>query len=248
MSVINTQAVVLKALKFKENDIILTLFTRNYGKVSAIARGAQKPKSRLMATSQVFSYNNYVLRKQNDMYVVYQSESIKSFYNIATDFDAFSYASFIMKLVEGVLVEGQTNNRLFVLLVRTLFLYSEGVDNPKFILDAFIVKFLDYTGFKPNVDACTSCSSTNYRKAVFSISDGGIVCDKCIKKQENYLKIDQTTIRLMQYILKNDIIDINKAEVAKVLVDELFFLLKKYLINYFEYINFKSIDMLKNLT
>ena len=52
----------------------------------------------------------------------------------------------------------------------------------------------------------------------------------------------------MQYILKNDIIDINKAEVAKVLVDELFFLLKKYLINYFEYINFKSIDMLKNLT
>ncbi|MFR4807978.1 MAG: hypothetical protein ACLT9Y_02775 [Peptostreptococcus anaerobius] len=68
------------------------------------------------------------------------------------------------------------------------------------------------------------------------------------KKTKNYLKIDQTTIRLMQYILKNDIIDINKAEVAKVLVDELFFLLKKYLINYFEYINFKSIDMLKNLT
>lgn len=41
MSVINTQAVVLKALKFKENDIILTLFTRNYGKVSAIARGSK---------------------------------------------------------------------------------------------------------------------------------------------------------------------------------------------------------------
>ena len=248
MSVINTQAVVLKAVKFKENDIILTLFTRNHGKISAIARGAQRPKSKLMATSQVFSYNNYVLKKQNDMYVVYQSESIKSFYNIARDFDAFSYASFIMKLVEVALVEGQTSSRLFVMLVRTLFIYSEGVSDAKFILDAFILKFLDYTGFRPNVESCTHCHGLEYSRAVFSIQDGGIVCEKCKPDLENYLKIDQTTIRLMQYILKNDIIDINKAEVSKILVDELFFLLKKYLINYFEYINFKSIDVLKSLT
>src|SRR3712207_2154496 len=233
MSVINTQAVVLKSVKFKENDIILTLFTRNYGKISAIARGAQRPKSKFMATSQVFSYNNYVLKRQNDMYVVYQSESIKSFYNIAMDFDAFSYASFIMKLVEAALVEGQTSSRLFVMLVRTLFIYSEGVSDAKFILDAFILKFLDYTGFRPNVESCTHCHGLGYSRAVFSIQDGGIVCEKCKPDLENYLKIDQTTIRLMQYILKNDIIDINKAEVSKILVDELFFLLKKYLINYF---------------
>lgn len=248
MSVINTQAIVLKTLKFKENDVILTLFTRNYGKISAIARGAQRHKSKLMSTSQIFSYNNYVLKKQNDMYVVYQSENIKSFYNIATDFDAFSYASFMAKLTEGIIVEGQTNNRLFVLLVRTLFLYSEGVKDPKFIFDAFILKFLDYTGFRPNVDSCTRCSDSDYAYALFSVADGGIVCKKCIEKTDEYIKIDQTTIRLMQYILKNDIIDISKAEVARVLVDELFFLLKKYLVNYFEYINFRSIDILKSLT
>src|SRR3712207_2043443 len=172
MSVINTQAVVIKAVKFKENDIILTLFTRNHGKISAIARGAQRPKSKLMATSQVFSYNNYVLKKQSDMYVVYQSESIKSFYNIARDFDAFSYASFIMKLVEAVLVEGQTSSRLFVMLVRTLFIYSEGVSDAKFILDAFILKFLDYTGLRPNVESCTHCHRLEYSRAVFSVQDG----------------------------------------------------------------------------
>lgn len=247
MIVLNTQGIVLKSLKFNDNDLMLTIFTRKYGKVSAVARGAQRQKSKFLSSSQVFSYNNYTLRKQKNIFVVYQSDNIKSFYNISLDFDAFSYSSFITKLVETNIVEGQPNNRLFELLTKTLFLLSEKIDNKKMVLNVFLLKFIDYLGYRPIVERCTICGKTEYKYAVFSTDDGGIVCNKCVEKEKKYIKIDQTTISLMQYILNNDIIVCNKAEVSKVLENELFFVLKNYLIHYFENINFKPLDMLKEL-
>lgn len=247
MIVINTQGIVLRTMKYKENDIILTILTRKYGKVSAIARGAQRQKSKFLSTSQLFSYNNYTLKKQKDMFTITQAESIKSFYNISLDFEAFSYSSFITKLVETNSIEGQTNNRLFELLVRTLFLYSEGIDNKLFLLDSFILKFIDFIGYKPNVERCSICSREIYKFAVFSIESGGIVCNHCTNKLSGYINIDQTIISLMQYILNNDIIECSRAKVAPTLVDQLFALLKMYLIQYFDNTNFKSIDMFKGI-
>ena len=100
MIVINTQAIVLKSVRYKDNDLILTLFTRKLGKISAIAKGAKKSKSPLLSSSQVFSYSNYTLKKQNDIYRVVQTDVIKSFYDIAYDIEVFSYATYILKLVE----------------------------------------------------------------------------------------------------------------------------------------------------
>ncbi|WAW14175.1 DNA repair protein RecO [Peptostreptococcus equinus] len=247
MIVINTQGVVLRTMKYKENDIILTLLTRQYGKVTAIARGAQRQKSKFLAGSQLFSYNTYTLKKQKDMFVVYQCENIKSFYNISSDFEAFSYATFIVKLVENNSIEGQTNNRLFELLVHTLFLYSEKADNKMFLLDAFILKFIDFIGYRPNVDKCSICSRNSYEYALFSIGSGGIVCNHCIDKDDKYFNIDQTIVSLMQYILATEIVDCSKAQVANVLVEQLYSLLKMYLIHYFDNTSFKSIDMFKGI-
>lgn len=61
MIVLDTQGIVLRAVKYRDKDLILTIFTRKYGKVSAIAKGAQGQKSRFLSASQLFSYNNYNL-------------------------------------------------------------------------------------------------------------------------------------------------------------------------------------------
>ena len=240
MIVLDTQGIVLRAVKYRDKDLILTIFTRKYGKVSAIAKGAQGQKSRFLSASQLFSYNNYNMRKQKDMFTLYQADNIKSFYNISMDFESFSYASFIIKLVEANIVEGQPNNRLFELLAQTLFLYSEKIDT-------FLLKFVDYMGYRPQLDRCTICGNKNLKYAVFSVEDGGLVCNNCHKKEKFFIKLDQTTISLMQYILNNDIIVCSKAKVAEVLVRELFSLLKIYLVNYFENVSFKSLDLLKTL-
>ena len=64
MIVLNTQGIVLKSVTYKENDLILTIFTRKLGKISAIARGAKKSKSSLLSSSQIFAYANFTLKKR----------------------------------------------------------------------------------------------------------------------------------------------------------------------------------------
>lgn len=245
--ILNIQGIVLRSVKYKENDLILTIFSKTYGRVSAIARRAQSPKSKLLSCSQLFSYNSYVLKKQGSMFTIYQSENIKSFYNISMDIESYSYCTFILKLVEMNIEEGQAYTGLFDLLAKTLFLYSEGYENKPYLLDIFIFKFLKELGLQPQVSRCTSCSRTNYDYAAFSIEDGGIVCNKCMDKDKFYIKIDQTTISLMQYLSNNDIIVCSKANVSIILVKELFYLLKRYLAIHLDNVDFRPLDMLKNI-
>ena len=103
------------------------------------------------------------------MYTVNQSDTIKSFYDISYDIEAFSYATYITKLVEGSTCENQTNNRLFILLAQTLYLYTQENTDKKFITRAFELKFLDYIGFRPVVNRCSSCGSKSIKSAIFNI-------------------------------------------------------------------------------
>lgn len=229
MIILNTQGIVLKAVRYKDNDLILTIFTRKLGKIAALAKGAKKNKSSLLSSSQLFSYSNYTLKKHGNMYRVNQSDTIKSFYDLSYDLEAFSYATYITKLVESSTLENQTNNRLFVLLAQTLYLYTLDNVDKQFITRAFELKFLDYIGFKPIINRCVSCGEKNSNNFVFNSYEGGILCESCSNIFNENKKIDITTIKLMEYILSNDILRCSKAKVSKYITYELQNILKQYL-------------------
>ncbi|RDY23957.1 DNA repair protein RecO [Romboutsia maritimum] len=247
MIILNTQGIVLKSIRYKENDLILTLFTRKLGKIAVIAKGAKSNKSSLLSSSQLFAYSDYTLKKQGSMYRITQSDIIKSFYDLSYDLEAFSYATYITKLVEGSTLENQTNNRLFILLAQTLYLYTQENIDKKFVTRAFELKFLDYIGFKPIVTKCISCQSKNLNNSVFNVYEGGTLCSKCSSHFEHNFKIDLTTIKLMEYILSNDILKCSKAKVSKYILYELENTLKRYLKVYIDNINFKSLNLLKSM-
>lgn len=247
MIIVNTQGIVLRSARYKESDLILTIFTRKLGKVSAIAKGAKRNKSSLLSSSQVFSYSNFTLKKQGNMYRVSQSETIKSFYDIAYDIDAFSYATYITSLVEGSIYENQSNNRLFVLLAQTLYLYTQKDIDKEFVTKAFELKFLDYAGFKPIVNRCVNCNTTNIKNSVFNVDEGGILCEKCKENHVYNFKIDSTTIKLMDYVFRNDIITCSKAKVSKYIVNELDKILKVYIQVYIDNVNIKSLHLFQGI-
>ena len=247
MIILNTQGIVLKAVRYKDNDLILTIFTRKLGKIAALAKGAKKNKSSLLSSSQLFSYSNYTLIKHGNMYRVNQSDTIKSFYDLSYDLEAFSYATYITKLVESSTLENQTNNRLFVLLAQTLYLYTLDNVDKQFITRAFELKFLDYIGFKPIINRCVSCGEKNSNNFVFNSYEGGILCESCSNIFNENKKIDITTIKLMEYILSNDILRCSKAKVSKYITYELQNILKQYLMIYLDDVNFKSLNLLNEL-
>lgn len=247
MVIINTQGIVLKAVTYKENDLIVTIFSRKLGKIAAIARGAKRSKSALLSSCQIFAYANFTLKKEGNMYRVTQSEIIKSFYNLSYNFEAFSYATHILKLIDSSLIENQSNNRLFILLAQSLYLFSEEDVNMEYITLCFELKFLDYIGFKPMVDACASCYKNELHTVVFNPDEGGVLCEECSKNYNHNLKMNITTSKLMSYILKNDILECSKAKVSTYLIKELSKILKIYMNVHLGTINEKSLNLLKSL-
>ncbi|MBU5307714.1 DNA repair protein RecO [Clostridioides mangenotii] len=247
MIILNTQGIVLRAVKYKENDLILTLFTRKLGKVSAIAKGARRNQSSLLSSCQLFSYSDFILKKQGNMYRVTQSDIIKNFYNISYDFEAFSFAAYIIKLVESSIYENQTNNRLFTLLAQTLYLYTQENADNQYVTSAFELKFLDYAGVKPVVDKCIYCSKKKSESFVFNIEEGGILCNNCSNHFTHNTKLDLTTVKLMEYVLSNDILKCSRAKVSKYILIELDNILKKYLQTHIGNINMKSLHLLKSV-
>ena len=241
MVIINTQGIVLKSVTYKENDLILTIFSRKLGKISAIARGAKKSKSSLLSSSQIFAYSNFTLKREGNMYRVTQSEIIKSFYNLSYNFEAFSYATYILKLIDNFMIDNQPNNRLFVLLAQSLYLFSEENIDMQYVTLCFELKFLDYIGFRPIVNTCVNCYNNDFKNPVFNIYEGGILCEKCSSNFEHNLRLNITTVKLMDYILKNDLLSCSKAKVSKYLINELSKILKIYINEYLGKTNEKSV-------
>lgn len=247
MVILNTQGIVLKSVTYKENDLILTIYTRKLGKIAAIARGAKKSKSSLLSSSQIFAYSNFTLKKEGNLYRVTQSEIIKSFYNLSYNFDAFSYSAHILKLIDNFTIDNQPNNRLFILLAQCLYLFCEEDIDMEYLNLCFKLKFLDYIGFKPIVNKCVNCYNSDLKNTVFNIYEGGVLCKKCSDNFEHNLNINVTTPQLMDYILKNDILGCSKAKVSQYLINELSKIVKIYMNEYVGNINQKSLNVLKSI-
>lgn len=245
--IIKTEGFVLKNKRMGEADSLLTIFTRKLGKINAVAKGARRPKSQLMSGIQPFCYSEFVLYKGKSLYQVSSCDSKQIFYNIREDINKLSYGAYILELVEAVTIEGQTNNRLFNLMGKTLSLLTLEEIELQTLIRAFELKLLHYAGFKPQFTACVSCGSKEGKEFRFSVSQGGILCRECFNEDIAAMRISETTIRLANYLMNKEINEVYRLKVNNFLNNELKGILKKYIMEHINKYHFKSLDIVDKL-
>lgn len=242
-----TEAVVLRKNKISESDVILTLFTRKSGKVRAVAKGGRKPKTKLSPASHPFVFGEFIINKGANLDKISSIDIKETFYKIREDLMKLAYASYIVELCDIVIVEGVTNNRLFDTLIKTLSIITykqEGYDLAKL---GFQLKLLDYSGFRPEVTRCVNCGNQNFQKLRFNIEHGGIICDVCLNDYKESIIINYTMMKLIDYILKTDIITVSKLKLNQNLIKSLNKLIDKYIEVHLDKKTFKSLEFLKTL-
>src|SRR2546422_731128 len=114
--VYRAEAVVLRRLSFGETDRVVTLFTRDRGKLSVVAKGARGPRSRLAGSTEPFTYFNGLLAVGQNLDVLTQSEVVNAFSGIRKDLEKIGYASFFVEVVDAGVEERQPNAELWDLL------------------------------------------------------------------------------------------------------------------------------------
>jgi len=205
MNAVKTLGVVLRYTNINESDRMLTVFSPELGKISVMARGCRRPKSRFLASAQLFCYSEFVLARHRDLLIMTQADVKNPYFDIRSDLDRLAYASYILNVVEEAVNPGEENYRLFALLLHTLSYLSFSDIPPEDVKAVFELKFLDLIGYRPELDDCVICG--DMPGVFFSILHGGAVCRACSKDDGFTFTLSPESLNCMKHILNMDISD-----------------------------------------
>ena len=190
------EGIVLRTTDYGETNKIVTLYTREWGKIGVMARGAKKPKSRLSAITQPFTYGFFLLQNGRGLGNMQQGEIITPLRAIKEDIFLTAYASYVVELTDKSTDEKKTNPFIFELLYQTLTYLNEGYD-PEILKNIYEMKMLPVLGLYPILNQCAICGDKEGLFS-FSIREGGIICNRCLTKDPYHLKISSATIKLLR--------------------------------------------------
>ncbi len=197
------EGIVIRTTDYGESNKIITLFTRELGKIGLMCRGAKKPRSRFAASSQLFIYGTFVFHESTGLSTLSQADMIESFRDVRNDLVTAAYAMYIVELIDKLTEEKKSNPYLFELLYQLLHYLDEGLDKDV-LMWIFEMKMLPVAGIKPELDRCASCGSTEI-VPTFSIKEAGFLCKRCDEGDEHAFHLSSHTARLLRLFFYLDL-------------------------------------------
>lgn len=210
-------------MDLKENDKLIWLFTEKLGKVSAVARGAKKSKSKLLPLSLPFCFGEFVLFRGNSMYSLNEGEITDSFQSLLNDLNSLTYASYLCELIDIALVEEESNRELFKDFISTFYLLQNNAVDFELLIRAFEIKVLIQSGYFFDLDKCVFCGKKITSSNYFNIQYLGGICSECEKIQG--INISYACFNALKYLTRTPITNIHKLNLSKEIKGELYNLL-----------------------
>jgi len=180
-----TQAIVIRAIPFGETSAVVTLFTREYGKLRALAKGAWRPKSAFDGALDLLSIGQVlVLRKSSDQLDVLTEARLDRRFRVGGSVAAVRASMQVAELLDVLTADADPHPELFDAATATIVNLSDwrGPDGP---VHAAVIQtelaLLRLTGHAPALDACAECAAPLpvAGRIAFGMLDGGTLCPRC---------------------------------------------------------------------
>ena len=238
MSIEKTEAIVLRAINYRDTSKVVTFYTKRYGKMSAIAKGARNPKSKFGSLFQPLNYLQIVFyrRENRELQYVSSSDFVKYFKSLTSNMDKFSIAMSLIEIVNRVMHDEEENERVFGLLVDSLTVLDRADTSPQNVFVYFGLHLAIDLGFTPNFRNCLICGKPidleKERKICYVVEKGGPLCEKCsVNVSESFL-LSSSALLVLQSFVRLSSEAAAKAKMEPALQDELsnfvFVYLKKH--------------------
>ena len=176
---ITTDALVLREVKYKEADRILTIFTPDQGKMTVKASNSLRKTSKIGAGTQMLTYSEMVLYNNKGRYLVREANIKESFQGLRLDFSNYALGCYLSECVESMCQENVPDREVLQLLLNFLYALSNNMYNPRLIRSTFEMRLISALGYKPNLDACAVCGKQNPVEPVLGTDSGHICCRSC---------------------------------------------------------------------
>lgn len=180
--IVKTRAIVLRRLDFGDTSRIAHFFTEEFGKLSAMVKGAKSPKSKTGLAIDLLNMVELVLYKKDtrEVQLVSQVELLKHFSNIRDDFEKFRFASAVIELLATMITESEPHPKLFEGSVKILSLIDSSSENPKLLFVKYFLFFLREFGYEFQFEQCSACGRVISKGEQASYNfEAGIFCADC---------------------------------------------------------------------
>lgn len=197
------EGVVLKTIKLGEADRIVTLFTRDHGKVKAVAKGIRKTKSRFGGRLEPFTHVEVMLyRGRGELDTVTSVDILDPFTGMRHDLAGLAGASALAETVEKITPDRERALSTYALLLAGL--QALVTDTGGTVVAGFLVKLLSLAGFHPHLGSCAGCDGAGTLGG-FSPSLGGAVCEACWHEDPHSFGVTPGAVGLMAELLAYDL-------------------------------------------
>ena len=155
---LRTEVVVLRHSDWGEADRLLVLFSREAGKLRAVAKGVRKLHSRKAGHLEPFTRVKLMLARGRDFWIVTQAETVDAYLPIREDLVRTAYAAYVIELLDRFTYEEGENRALYQLLVDTLQRIAL-LPDPFPAVRYYEIRLLDLLGFRPELINCVRCET-----------------------------------------------------------------------------------------
>ncbi|WP_415876016.1 DNA repair protein RecO [Clostridium sp.] len=227
LSIFKTKAIVLKTQDFKESDKLLWLFTEKLGKITAIAKGAKKSKSKFFASTQNFCFGEYVLYRGKNLYNINEVDIIDSFQDLLKDLDTITYGSYFCELILIALQEEESNRWLFQEFVKGFYLMKNNVVDLEILARTLELKLLRATGYGFQFENCSICGNKINKSNYLSIQYHGGTCNECNKV--NGISISYGAYNVLKFLDRSPVENIPRISLSDDLKKEVYKILNIFI-------------------
>ncbi len=211
MALYRDEAIVLRVQKLGEADRIVTLLTRNTGRVRAVAKGVRRTSSRFGSRLEPFTHVDLQLAEGRSLDVVTQAETLSPFgASMGADYERYTAGTVMLETAERLVVEDKEPAlQQFLLLVGALRAVCDLGRPAGPVLDSFLLRSLSVAGYAPSFDGCARCGLEGPHRA-FSPAAGGMLCAGCRPPGTSSPALE--TVQLLGALLAGDWAEVDASD------------------------------------
>ncbi|OIO72810.1 MAG: DNA repair protein RecO [Elusimicrobia bacterium CG1_02_37_114] len=216
-----TAGIVIKRDYLGEADKVLLIYTKDLGKVRAVAGGSRKITAKLLMATEPLVEANFMFYGDplNGSFIKIVGGELISLFSILREKPLqYAGACQVIEIVELLTPLHSKNEKKYHLLKRTLELLEQ-TGNPRRIFLAFILRYMKLSGWGLELNKCVHCgiiySSHQDRKWTFSLKEKGILCDKCVRVDLDSVMTDKQTLNYFHKIFKLSGEEVGKLDIPE---------------------------------
>jgi DNA repair protein RecO (recombination protein O) len=207
-----SEAVILRSMKFRDTSKIVSLYTRQFGRISVVAKGARSRNNKFGAALEPMSHVSAVFYRTEgrELHLLSQCDLIHGFRRIADSLGRLAAGLAAVELVSGVTHDEEANEALFSLLVATLAAIESATKGGAIALYYFEVRLAGILGFQTGFRRCLACGtelddqSLTAAGSTFQPDRGGCLCSACRVRYPGGRRLTTMALRILQRLEELD--------------------------------------------